>query len=345
MLLVKEKDVAKIFRDLTPKQSSRLLSALTDSLATYSGEKKLEDNQRLLHQPLRSAIVTKHNDTTLFMPSSDTTNTGIKVVTLPAKGGAVGVINLFSPEGKLVGLVAATEVTAFRTALTSMILFQLASHIKRRSVVIFGSGRQAEWHIRLSLLLLPAGEIESFTVINRGRKRLDSLEKEVLSSLRKDYPNVSFKLLAKEDTPDYDKQLQSEVDASDAIFCCTPSTEPLFPFSYLKEQKKRYISLIGSYKPHMKEIDTDTLLSGGGTIFVDTKKGTLEESGEFADAKVKEDQLIEIGELFPNPDKFDLTKYPTVVFKCVGMGIMDLVMGRQLLEIASEEGLGSSVDW
>ncbi|CAN6603983.1 hypothetical protein TRVA0_002S03466 [Trichomonascus vanleenenianus] len=344
MLLLTEADVSKIFRNLTEDQSQRLLKALRDSLTTYTAEASASpDSEKLLHQPLRSSIVTKYNDTTLFMPSSDTTNTGIKVVTLPAKGGAVGVINLFSPTGELLGLVAATEVTAFRTALATMSLLTLCTHISAKNIVVFGSGRQVEWHIRLALLLLPHGEIESFTIVNRGRERLDKLDQEVLSSLVDTYSNVKFKLVAKEDNPNYDPELRSALTKSDAIFCCTPSTEPLFPNSYIQAQKTRFISLIGSYKPHMKEIDTETLLSGGGTIFVDAKKACLEESGELRDANATEDQLIEIGGLFDKQS--DLSEFSNIIFKCVGMGIMDLVIGRTLTELAKENGLGTNVDW
>jgi ornithine cyclodeaminase/alanine dehydrogenase-like protein (mu-crystallin family) len=345
MHLLSERDVSKILRTMNTEQGQQFLKALTDSLSTYTAEQSTADSERLLHQPLRSHITTKDKNTTLIMPSSDTTNVGVKMVTLPAWGTPVGVINIFDASGRLIGLVDASEVTAFRTALAAISVFLLCDHIKRKNIVVFGGGRQVEWHIRLALLLLPPGEIESFTVINRSRKRLDDLDKNVISQLRESYPGVSYELIAKEDAPEYDSVLKAAVGQSDAIFGCTPSTEPLFPYPYLQPEKQRVISLIGSYKPNMKEIDTETLLSGGGKVFVDTKKACLEESGELIDAKMAEGDLIEIGELFNTSHRPDLSKYPNVIFKCVGMGIMDLVMGRTLLEVASQTGLGTTMDW
>ena len=82
----------------------------------------------------------------------------------------------------MLGLVGASQITAFRTALATMCLFVRVSHIPKRRIVVFGSEKQVEWLIRLVLLLV-GEEVESFTVINRGRERLDELEKDVLSGL------------------------------------------------------------------------------------------------------------------------------------------------------------------
>jgi len=349
MLLLPEHDLSKMLRRLTPEQCQRLLNALSESLGRFSAQ-SASGSEKLIHQPLRSHIVTRDNNTSLFMPASNTTSTGIKIVTIPGAGagGVVGVINVFSPEGKLTGLLSAAEVTAFRTALATMTLFTRCSSLRKDNIVIFGSGRQAEWHARLALLLVPKGAIKRITFINRGRKRLEYIDHEVLSGLRPLHPDVSMTVLAKEGTPDFDQRLRSELAASDVLFCCTPSTEPLFPYAYLEPTgKQRFISLIGSYKPHMQEVDSATLLSGGGKIYVDSKEACLEEAGELIMAKVGEEQLVEIGELFVPGKEVDTVTVPdgcNVIFKCVGMGIMDLVVGKTLLDIAGELNIGTQVE-
>ncbi|OGM44210.1 ornithine cyclodeaminase/mu-crystallin family protein [Aspergillus bombycis] len=342
MLLLPEQEAYRLICDLSRPQCQRLVDILTASLIQYSSDKNNTTANKLIHQPLRTPIATKNNDTTLFMPCSDTTNTGIKAITLPAKGDTIGVTLVFAPTGEMIGMLGASQVTAFRTALTTMCLFTRVTHIPKKHIVVFGSGKQVEWHIRLALLLA-VEEVESVTVVNRGRQRLNQLEKDLIQSLRTIYPRVTFHLIAKEDTPDYEPALQTHLAAADAIFCCTPSTEPLFPFSLLETcSKRRFISLIGSYKPHMKEIDTETLLSGGGQIFVDSREACLEESGELRDGKVTEEQLIELGEyLVPEVSR---TPHGNVVLKCVGMGIMDLTIGRALLQLAIDLGRGMSVE-
>ncbi|KAE8415186.1 hypothetical protein BDV36DRAFT_298269 [Aspergillus pseudocaelatus] len=323
MLLLSEPEVYRVLSDLSRRQCQRLVDTLTTTLIQYSTEKNNTTADKHIHQPLRTPIVTKNNDTTLFMPCSDTTNTGIKVITLPPKQDTVGVTLVLAPTGKVIGMLGASQVTAFRTALTTMCMFTRVTHIPKKHIVVFGSGKQVEWHIRLALLLT-AEEIESATIVNRGRQRLNWFEKD-------------------EDTPDYDQALQIHLASADVIFRCTPSTEPLFPFSFLMMcHKGRFISLIGSYTPHMKEIDTHTLLSGNGQIFVDSREACLDESGELRDAKITEEQLIEIGEHLVQ----EASRIPegNIVFKCVGMGIMDLTISRTLLQLASDLGIGTSVE-
>ncbi|RDH26958.1 hypothetical protein BDQ94DRAFT_154740 [Aspergillus welwitschiae] len=341
MLVVREADVYQILCDLSPQQARRFLDTLSAALILYSKENRFANREILLHQPSRTHIVNKHNDTALFMPSSDTQTNGIKLIALPSGGGTAGAIILFTPSGEITGMVGPSHMTAFRTALATMTLFAKVRHISKKNMVIFGSGRQVEWHLRLAFLLT-AGEIENVWIINRGRERLDNLEKEVLSTLRLTHANVSFHLIAKEDTPRYNEVLRATLKSSDVIFCCTPSTSPLFPYSILRSSPKdRFISVIGSYKPHMREIDTETLLSGGGRVFVDSADECLEESGELIDANVTKEALIEIGEYLGS----QCSGYPegNVVLKCVGMGIMDLVSSRLLLELAEECGVGQQM--
>jgi ornithine cyclodeaminase/alanine dehydrogenase-like protein (mu-crystallin family) len=348
MHILSEPDVAQIFRSLTQSQCHEFISVLGDALVAISAESKpnVPATEKLIHQPLRTVFATKADNSCIFMPVSDTVTTGVKVVTV-AKGGIQGVINIFSPDGRLQGLLAAAEVTAFRTALASMTLFVRSTAISKENVLVFGSGRQAEWHARLALLLYP-DHIKRVTFVNRGRQRLEEMEHSVFNDLRQRYPNVSVNTLAKEDTPDYDQRLLAELQACDVIFSCTPSFTPNFSYSALQSApKQRFISLIGSYKPPMHEIDTETLLSGGGKIYVDSKSACLEESGELITAKITEDHLTEMGDLLGELGPSDAIAVPNganVIYKCVGMGLMDLVVGKKVLEVGKAGGLGTHVD-
>ncbi|KAL1861943.1 hypothetical protein Plec18170_000767 [Paecilomyces lecythidis] len=320
---------------------------MNQALVSVFAESETPQAEKLIHQPLRTTFNTKENNLSLFMPFSNTARTGIKVITVSRTGGLSGAINIFSPDGKLLGLLNAAEITAFRTALAVMTLFVRCSSLKKENIVIMGSGKQAEWHARLALLLVPE-QVRRVTFINRSCKRLHEIEKDVITPLRTMHPNVVITTLAKEGNPDYGEQLRSELGASDVIFSCTPATEPNFPYSYLHQSpKQRFISMIGSYKPHMQEIDSETLLSGGAKVYVDSKDACLKESGELIRASVTENQLIEVGGLYKAHDKSEALQVAdgcNVIFKCVGMGIMDLAVGLKILDIAREQGLGMEVD-
>lgn len=348
MHILSEPDVAQVFRSLTQEKCHEFIDVLGKALVAISAESKpnVSDSDKMIHQPLRTVFATKANNSCIFMPVSDTVSTAVKVVTV-ASGGIQGVINVFSPDGRLQGLLAAAEVTAFRTALASMTLFVRCTALRKENILVLGSGRQAEWHARLALILYP-DQIRRVTFVNRGRQRLDELERDVLGDMRQRYPNINFATFAKEGTADYEAKLLGELQACDIIFSCTPSIEPNFSFSALQSApKQRFISLIGSYKPHMHEIDTETLLSGGGKIYVDSKRACMEESGELNTANVTENQLIEMGDILGDlspSQALDIPEGCNVIYKCVGMGLMDLVVGRKVLDVGSEQGLGTHVD-
>ncbi|KAJ5467182.1 hypothetical protein N7475_004934 [Penicillium sp. IBT 31633x] len=349
MHILSEPNVSKIFRGLTQEQCRGFISALGDSLVTITRESKpsTPESEKKIHQPLRTVFSTSNDNTCIFMPVSDTVSTGIKVVTASSSG-IQGVINVFNPEGRLQGLLAAAEVTAFRTALATMTLFVRCTTIRKENVLVLGSGRQAEWHARLALLLYPE-QVRRVTFVNRGAKRLQEMEKDVISELRVKYPDVVFATLAKEGVADYEKRLGEELAAADVIFSCTPATVPNFGFEALQvNAKQRFISLIGSYKPNMHEIDTETLLSGGGKVYVDSKSACLEEAGELITAGFGEGQLIEMGDFLGDEGSeekvVDVPAGCNVVYKCVGMGLMDLVVGKKVLDVGVEMGLGIHVD-
>ncbi|KIX99592.1 uncharacterized protein Z520_04225 [Fonsecaea multimorphosa CBS 102226] len=330
MIVLKERDVHFLLSNISVPECHRLLNDLHDVLRAYSSTKNAPPSEQMIHQPERESIVTRTGNTSVFMPSSITTSTGIKTVTISSKG-LKGCINVFTPDGELLGVLNAEEVTAFRTSLAVMIPFIRWPNPKR-NLVIFGAGRQAEWHLKLALLL---SDVKHVTVVNRGGpRRMERL----LADLQQKNSDLVCRVLLKT-AEDFDSLLRECLLSSDIIFCCTPSTTPHFPFSYL-DKKPRFISLIGSYKPSMQEVDSETLLSGEH-IYVDTREGCLVEAGELIKAKVQGDKLIEIGEI---QDMKPLGTGKNLIFKCVGMGIMDLVMAGSLLEMAKEKGMGLIVD-
>lgn len=206
--------------------------------------------------------------------------------------------------------------------------------------MILGAGKIVEWHLRLILLLAPE-KVSSITLINRSLAGLERLA-DVINALRKEHPEVDVEVVAKDQEDEYESIVAEVLGESDAVFCCTPSTTPLFPHSYLEPEKQRYISLIGSYKPHMQEVTKTTLLSGDA-LFVDSRGACLEEAGELIMAGVEGGQVVELGEIANKTDLLGVGG-KGLVFKCVGMGIMDVIVGRELLGIAREMGLGIKVD-
>jgi ornithine cyclodeaminase/alanine dehydrogenase-like protein (mu-crystallin family) len=289
-----------------------------------------------------------------------------------------GTLTMLDQSGLPTGLVNAEELTAFRTALASTMIFRKRHNV--HNILVFGSGKQARWHIRLALLLR-GSDIKHINIINRSFDRSLSLMSEFqLPSKQNEQWQSSAKFSAlTPNSQDYTRLLKEEVRKADAIFCCTPSLHPLFPAEHLTSpegrKKGRYLSAIGSYAPHMAELHPDILrqavqpdlhhhhhhhkhASRAGVVVVDSLDACLREAGEIIQAGLKPEQLVEIGELLMikkaalqemelgGPGEEGLRDWlfrGNVLYKSVGLGLMDLRVGWDLLALARERGIGTTI--
>ncbi|KAH6633381.1 hypothetical protein C7974DRAFT_170407 [Boeremia exigua] len=242
-----------------------------------------------------------------------------------------GTLQLLAKDGSPRALINAEEITAFRTALASTMLFKKRHNV--HDVVVFGAGKQAYWHIRLALMLRST-DIHHLNIINRDFDRVHQLLQSLYNPdeqpMKFDTSTTNIPSYRKEGeglhrpkiqilTPshgEYDRLLKSTIRASSVIFCTTPSLTPLFPAPFLTNpegrKKGRYLAAIGSYKPHMCEIHPEILRQNvtpdhgrhfhkhapqGGAVIVDSVEACLKEAGEIIQAGLSPSEIVEIGEL------------------------------------------------
>ncbi|KAL2868856.1 putative proline utilization protein PrnX-like [Aspergillus lucknowensis] len=286
-----------------------------------------------------------------------------------------GSVTLLDDNSLPFGLINAEELTPFRTALTSTMIFNKRKRV--RTIVVFGAGKQAYWHIRLALILRRE-DIKRVFIVNRSFERAAELLQEIYapdnSSWRGD---VKFSAVSSE-FGEYQRILADAINKADAIFCCTPSHDPLFPAELLTSRegrrKGRLVIAIGSYKPHMAELHPDILreevavrpphrhfhkhVHRSGVIVVDSLDAAMKEAGELIKADIKPHQVVEIGELLmvkdvakdlsgAEDDQKQLREWVergNVIFKGVGLGLMDLVTGSDLVELARARKIGTTVE-
>lgn len=352
--ILSDNDVKFILSSLSKADVSKVADAFSQSLLQYSC------HNETAYQPER-AVVKRGDQSSLFMPATTRAHIGVKIVGIaPAKTPAPGekpkpglqaTLTICDAEGKAVGVLNAAEITAFRTALGSMLLYRLRR--ETGNVVVFGAGAQARWHIRLALILR-GDEIRNIKIVNRGRARTEELVASLEETGVPDH--VSLKIF--EDA----ESLKEVVVGADVIFCGVPSTEPLFPAAWLMSDearsKRKYIAAIGSYRLDMQEIDPELLKSIAdpesvfkgqawrGKIAVDSAAGCLAEAGELDRAKIREDGMLEVGRIQElregeKPEGLEgWLQDGFVVYKSVGVGIMDIAIGSKLLELAKEKGRG-----
>ncbi|EMC98302.1 hypothetical protein BAUCODRAFT_66668 [Baudoinia panamericana UAMH 10762] len=126
--------------------------------------------------------------------------------------------------------------------------------------------------------------------------------------------------------------------------------------------------------PHHEHKHVHKRQREGGAVIVDTVSGCLKEAGEVIQAKLLPDQVVELGELFMLKREADrrralkgekpvsgaegcqfkddgesagLMEWLTrgnVIYKSVGIGLMDVVVGNELVRMARERGIGVTIE-
>ncbi|KAI4636021.1 hypothetical protein J4E83_000975 [Alternaria metachromatica] len=355
--VLSDADIKTLLHNISPSDVQNLASALNQALTEYSC------NDEVPYQPHRAHVARPNGQVSLFMPATTPSSIGVKIVSVaPSQAPPPGekpkpalrsVLTICDKLGQAVGILNAAELTAFRTALGSMLLYRYRK--KTENILVFGAGKQAEWHIRLAVLL-KGNDIHKITVVNRSSARA----RELLDSLAQSKVGEHIKMEffdGKEDA------LGTLVTEADVMFCTTPSTSPLFPASYLTSDaglaKSRYIAAIGSYRLDMQEIDPELLdnISNPSGLYasqvyqalitVDSIKGCMDEAGELVAAGLKPEQMLEVGKvdgLRKDKGVQEWLEEGFVVYKSVGVGIMDIAIGKALMELATEKGVGVHLD-
>ncbi|KAI9714361.1 MAG: hypothetical protein M1820_000322 [Bogoriella megaspora] len=326
-----------------------------------------------------------------------------------------GSLTLLDKDGTPRALINAEELTAFRTALASCMIFKKRNTV--HDITVFGAGKQAYWHIRLAIILRP-DDVHHVNVVNRDFERAGSMIKSLYHPFGDDesttgivsLPHKAKFSILTNTHHEYGRLVKEHVRKASVLFLTTPSLEPLFPAEFLTStegrRKGRYIAAIGmygvepegifvdyglthvskgSYKPHMVELHPEVLKQAvapheghrhfhkhaptGGAVLVDSVEACLKEAGEVIQAGLKPEEVVELGELVmlkrdAERRRAELGEHPkgkdgmeikadgglyewlskgNVIYKSVGLGLMDVVTGREVVRMADERGIGTRI--
>ncbi|KAJ1334030.1 alanine dehydrogenase [Microdochium nivale] len=394
LTILTDSDVQNILHGITTAEAHTLATALEDAFVTYScrGDAR--------YQPHRSVITRESTGaTSIFMPATTPRSIGVKIVgvsggsasprekaetmaagsgngggggegeaSAPVKAGLKSILTLCdATSGRPVGVLNAAELTGFRTALGSMLLYRLRKVTAK--IAVFGAGKQAEWHIRLAVLLRGA-DIREVTIVNRSKDRTRQLvEKLKADGGRGSWPaHITLEAFSEDSSSGGGGGLEELVANADVLFFTTPSKKPLFPASFLLSEqarrKTRYLAAIGSYTLDMAEIDPDLVTAvgqsplasqgwQGGRIVVDSREACLQEAGEFVKSGLSSDKWLDIGHVTEMLGRGEgqheeglreWLESGFVIYKSVGVGIMDIAIGDQLLELAKGKSMGTFIE-
>nr|WP_106780951.1 ornithine cyclodeaminase [Lysinibacillus timonensis] len=280
-----------------------------------------------------------NNSTSLYMPSSDSESkvAAVKVVTIfpenPTKGlpTTQGILVLTSTEnGEHLSVMNASYLTRLRTgAMTGLATDRLAKE-NASVLTIVGTGAMA---FEQAIGVLAVRNINKIILFNRtAEKAMQFSEK-----LRAYGVNTSIEI---------EHDVNEAVSKADIVCCATKSSSPVFNGEYLK--LGTHINGVGSYLPHMHEIDQTTILRAS-KIVVDDLHGAKDEAGELIDANYKgiwsfDDAYGELESLVSGHLKGRENDEEITFFKSVGASYYDLAVAKGVYKKAITNKIGMNIE-
>ncbi|MEK4936053.1 ornithine cyclodeaminase [Bacillus pseudomycoides] len=280
--------------------------------------------------PVRLNIQHSQEDAnSLYMPSyvAPIEFTSTKIVSIFPKNTQKGkkalqslIVLTETNTGEHVATIEASYLTTLRTGAMSGIATKHFARQDSSVCVVIGCGAQALGQIQAVM------EVRSLTrilLVNRTIQKAFEFKNHLLSL----YPNWNGTIEIIESADD-------AVMEADIIICSTTSTTPVFDGKYLKPGT--HINGIGSYQPHMQELDFTTL-QRSDKIIVDTLEGVQHEAGDFLIASEKNEWdfsnvYSELGDIILGHKQGRTNSDEITLFKSVGVAFLDTVVASSIYQ-------------
>ena len=269
----------------------------------------------------------------LFMPSyiPGARRLGVKIVTLFGSNAALGLpriqavmVVLDAATGSPLAVMDATALTAIRTGAASGVGTDLLARPDAAVAAVFGAGPQARTQLAGICAVRPIRRARIFDV---------SAERA--------------RAAAREMAEEFGFQVEAAASPSEALagadVVCTATTasEPVFADSDVAPGT--HINAIGSYKPGVREIPTETVRRA--RVAVDHLPAALTEAGDLIipmkQGLIGKDHVYaELGEILAGVKKGRESPDEITLFKSVGVAVQDLAAADRALAGAQRLGLG-----
>ncbi len=285
--------------------------------------------------PARTHIdVPAHAGTALFMPSYAECfgKIGVKIVNVfgnnRAQGLPViqGMVCLFDADtGGPLAVLNGTFLTALRTGAASGAATDLLARDNACRVAMFGAGVQGRTQLEA---VCAVRSIEKVWVYDAHREAAATFARDMAAAL-------SVEIAVAESSSE-------ALQHADIVCTATVSATPVFADAEIGPGT--HINAIGSYKPDVQEIPSDTVLRA--RVIVDHRESALEETGDLIiplKAGLMQETHIqaELGDVVAGRAEDRTSDTEVTLFKSVGVAIQDLAVGARVLERAQAMGLGT----
>lgn len=328
MKIINEKEIKNCYL------MSDAIQDVREILAAMTAVKVNSPHRTVIEFPSRSASV-------LYMPSADQAKeiASVKIVSIfpenPSQGmpttqGAMLLTD--TSNGEHIALMNASYLTRLRTGALSGIATDLLAKKDTKVLTVTGTGAMAFEQV---LGVLEVRSLEKIHLVNPTLSKAASFGERLR--------DMGVKQTITVHSID---NLSSIVQQADVICCSTRSETPVFDGNDI--QPGTHVNGVGSYLPHMREVDP-TFISRCDKIVVDDLAGVREEAGELIHADASgnwsfKDIHGELKEVETNQVPSRETDQEITFFKCVGAAYFDLAVGQGVYQKAKQHNIGMSVE-
>lgn len=294
-----------------------------------------------IENPIRTVIeFPERSASALYMPSADHVSnvSTMKAVTIFPENPQIGKpttqgVTLVSDatNGEHLALMNASYLTRLRTGALSGIATDMLARKDSKVLTAIGTGGMAFEQV---LGVLEVRPIEKILLVNPTESKALAF-KERLYAFGVD-PSIEIVI---------ERDVSVAVKAADIICCSTRSETPVFNGADI--QPGTHVNGVGSYLPHMREVDFE-FIQTCHKIVVDDYHGVTEEAGELIHANEQDnwsyDKLhgelkdVVTGSLSARESTDEVT-----FFKCVGAAYFDLAVAKGVYNKATKESFGTVV--
>lgn len=288
--------------------------------------------------PLRTNIpAPKHEGAFLFMPSyvEEMDCSAVKIVsvfpdnrdkglpTTPAQ-----VLLLDGTTGVVISVLDGTYITQLRTGAASGAAYDVLAVKNAKKGALIGTGGQAETQLEAMLTVRDLKEVKVYDIS-------DERTKEFAENMSRKFSSYGTKITAAASSDE-------AIEDADMVTAVTPSLTPVFDGNKIK--KGAVVSCVGSYQPHMQEMDP-VILKRADKIYFDSKEAVLSEAGDIliplADKTITEDDFTgDLGDVLLGKVPARENDEEIIVFKTVGIGTQDLVTAKRIYDKAKAQEIG-----
>lgn len=234
-------------------------------------------------------------------------------------------VHLFdAASGKLRAVIEADYLGMVRTGATSGLAARYLARPGTQVAGVFGSGWQAEGHVRAICAALPLTLVKVFS------RKADKLQ--AFCQRLSDSTGVAV-------VPA--ESAEATVRGSDLIGTVTTAAQPLFEADWL--EPGAHINAAGSNALIRQEV-SEAALKRCELICVDSVPTALAESGDLLPllekGRLHARQLVELGDIIIGRHPGRTSPQEITVFESQGMAIQDLAVALRVLAAAEQAGLG-----